>query len=467
MESGNRKKATRNEADTGLGRKSKLSGTFCALGNLFGMSKDSQSADVGGVFGAYNRHDRKLNKSNAQQQEKTQNTSPTNNTNQETTRNSRQKPTEPEWVQPLRNSANSTKKKSIFWAYFFWLFGGIFGIHLFYLERDTQAFLTWSTFGGYVMGWLSDIFKIPAYVRDCNQDPQFIEDLIEKMRRNKKPPFSTSRFISALMVSYLWGQMVLLAIPEEEIYGINWNSYLHWFIPFGVALGVWVVGNIGREQGKLWLTLVVSYLCYATRWYYYDENIWLTVMMFGTAFTFDTYSKEWRKTPKKKKPFYRRLAVLIFCAVLYIGIWSSYLYFNGKVTNSEGDEIPIHEALHHFFSSSMWTDFKQSLNDLYQYAQHHGWYEIWKQLIDLSDPQGEQNAYKILGVGPTSSQQEITARWRKLSRENHPDKCKDANRLREAQERFMEIQQAYEILSNIKHKRNRKNKKSVRDDTEL
>lgn len=91
-------------------------------------------------------------------------------------------------------------------------------------------------------------------------------------------------------------------------------------------------------------------------------------------------------------------------------------------------------------------------------------YEIWKQIIDLSDPQGEQNSYKVLGVGPTSTQSEITARWRALSREYHPDKVKDPDKQREAQERFMEIQQAYEILSNIKSKRSRKNKKSVRDD---
>lgn len=43
-----------------------------------------------------------------------------------------------------------------------------------------------------------------------------------------------------------------------------------------------------------------------------------------------------------------------------------------------------------------WLDVKQCLIDTYQYAQHHGWYEVWKQIIDLSDPHGEQNAYKVL-----------------------------------------------------------------------
>lgn len=78
------------------------------------------------------------------------------------------------------------KGKSIILAYIFWLFGGIFGLHLFYLERDAHAFLTWSTLGGYGLGWLADVTKIPRYVRDCNEDPKFLEELADRMRKNKK-----------------------------------------------------------------------------------------------------------------------------------------------------------------------------------------------------------------------------------------------------------------------------------------
>ncbi|XP_056636506.1 dnaJ homolog subfamily C member 22 [Diorhabda sublineata] len=364
----------------------------------------------------------------------------------------------------MRNNEVNRAKKSVAWAYVCWFFGGILGLHLFYLERDAHAFLTWSTFGGYGLGWLADITKIPRYVRDCNDDPKFLGELGERMRKNRKPPFSTSRFISAVMVGYLWGQLVLLAIPEDEAGGINWKPLFHWFIPLGVALGVWVVGNIGREQGKPWITIGVSYATYISRWYFMDESTWLSIMVFCSGLAFDQFSKEWRRTPKKKRSFARRVTVLFLCAVVYCALWSSYFYFNGKITDSNGDEIPVHEALHHFFTSPWWTDLKQSLHDIYVYAQHHGWYEIWRQIIDLSDPQGEQNAYKVLGVGPTSSQSEITLRWRALSREFHPDKVKDPQKQKEAQEKFMDIQQAYEILSNIKNKRKRRNKKSV-DDT--
>lgn len=62
-----------------------------------------------------------------------------------------------------------------------------------------------------------------------------------------------------------------------------------------------------------------------------------------------------------------------------------------------------------------------------------------------------------------ASQQDITSAWRRLSREHHPDKIKVPELKRAAQERFMEIQQAYEILSNSKHRRRRSNKRDNSD----
>lgn len=78
-------------------------------------------------------------------------------------------------------------KKSKFWAYLLWLFGGLFGAHHVYIGRDDQAFVYISTFGGYLgFGWLRDIYRIPAYVADANDDPVFIEDFKRKVRANRK-----------------------------------------------------------------------------------------------------------------------------------------------------------------------------------------------------------------------------------------------------------------------------------------
>lgn len=79
------------------------------------------------------------------------------------------------------------KVKSKFWAYLLWLFGGLFGAHHVYLGRDDQAFVYISTFGGYIgIGWLRDIYRIPAYVADASDDPAFIKDFKQKVRANRK-----------------------------------------------------------------------------------------------------------------------------------------------------------------------------------------------------------------------------------------------------------------------------------------
>src|SRR3954467_6185833 len=52
--------------------------------------------------------------------------------------------------------------------------------------------------------------------------------------------------------------------------------------------------------------------------------------------------------------------------------------------------------------------------------------------------------YKVLGVSREASQDEIRKAFRKLAREFHPDVAKDKKK---AEEKFKEINEAYEVLS--------------------
>lgn len=91
-------------------------------------------------------------------------------------------------------------KKSVIVAYILWLFSGIFGVHHFYLRRDRHAFVWWSTLGGFGVGWLGEVFRIPRYVRDANEDPKYMQELIARMRQNKKV-FNTIFYIFSLAPS--------------------------------------------------------------------------------------------------------------------------------------------------------------------------------------------------------------------------------------------------------------------------
>uniref|UniRef100_A0A1B6FPN6 DnaJ homolog subfamily C member 22 n=1 Tax=Cuerna arida TaxID=1464854 RepID=A0A1B6FPN6_9HEMI len=350
-------------------------------------------------------------------------------------------------------------KKSIFLTYLLWLVGGFFGLHHFYLGRDIQAFLWWCTLGGYFgFGWLRDIFYIPSYVADANQDPDFVNKFVTTLRTNPKPPFSSVRFCGMVIMGYFWGSVVCMSIPEEGVAGYS-LQWLHVFIPVAVALGVWAVGNIGNEEGSLWWPLVASYIVYPFYWHYNSDTSFTALVIF-TAFVFDTKAKHWRTRVRPRKSFARRLTVLLICGLLYFSLWGSYFYFNAKLQNSEGEEVPVHEAIRHFFHSPWWADFKTSLDNTWQFARHNGWLATWRLIVDLGDPFGETHALQVLNLSSSANQTEINTTCRMLKVKFHPDKAKTPADKQTAQEKFYEVQQACEILSKSEAKRRRRNQKS-------
>lgn len=360
-------------------------------------------------------------------------------------------------------SPKKPPQKSMFIAYVLWLFGGLFGVHHFYLGNDLNAFLWGTTLGGHFgMGWFGDLFEIPEMVRAANEDPAYMERFINMLRTSPKPRFSLSRFVFAILIGQFFAQLFISAIPPDTFGGIDW-SYLHWLTPFVGSLGVYMVGNTERMQGVFKHCLIAAYIAYPIRYIIYDQSYWLTITLAVSAIAFERWSIEFERPPRKRRSMKKRLFLLSTGLCIYLSVWVAFVCFNGKITDGDGEEIPIHEAIHNFFASSWWTDFKKTIFDIYEYAQKHGWYEIYKQIIESFDVDGEQKAFKVLGLSPTASQSEITKTWRTLSKENHPDKVKDESKKREAELQFMEIQQAYEVLSKIKSKRRSKNRQFKED----
>lgn len=57
-----------------------------------------------------------------------------------------------------------------------------------------------------------------------------------------------------------------------------------------------------------------------------------------------------------------------------------------------------------------------------------------------------KNYYQILGVGRSATAEEIKKAYRKMALKYHPDKNKDPG----AEEKFKEIAEAYDVLSDCK-----------------
>lgn len=136
------------------------------------------------------------------------------------------------------------KRKSLFTAFIFWLFGGFFGLHHFYLHRDRHAFVTWATLAGYFgFGWLTDLFRLRTYVKDYNEDVDYIEHLIISMRKHSKPPVSWYRRTGSVIVANVFGYLLQASIPTEYFDEDSFILKLIYslVLPFSIAVGEWLM----------------------------------------------------------------------------------------------------------------------------------------------------------------------------------------------------------------------------------
>lgn len=116
------------------------------------------------------------------------------------------------------NKFSDMSEKSLLFTYFLWLFGGIFGLHHFYLNRDYHALVWWMFVGGYFgAGWFRDLWRIPEYVKDANEEPSYIAELAQFMKKNDKPPTGYFRYFGQMVVADTFGFLILNAFPKEML----------------------------------------------------------------------------------------------------------------------------------------------------------------------------------------------------------------------------------------------------------
>lgn len=362
-------------------------------------------------------------------------------------------------------------KKSLLVTYLLWLLGGWFGLHHFYLRRDGHAFTTWMTFGLYFgIGWMRELWRIPEYVRDANEDPEYMMQLGRDMRKQSQPPVSWARSCGSIIVADILGYLVIGAIPNDLVPEYPHKAILVALIaPAACAVGVHLIGNIGRHKGGIKYPLLAAYATAPAYVFLGVNSVFYSSLAANWAFGY--YERRWRKQYDRRKPVWKRLLVLTLCGLLYASLWTSWFYFNCKIEKEGDEDIRCREAAKNFLNSPFWKDFAVVMNDLYVYVTHHGLSGVWQELIASLDPHGEENALKILMLNKSATQEEITNQYRKMIRVWHPDRHKDPGQREVASEKFMGIQQAYETLSMIKSRRMQQSSKSApnfdRDKSEL
>jgi len=100
-------------------------------------------------------------------------------------------------------------------------------------------------------------------------------------------------------LSYLY---ILATVLQTSVTDCKSNFFFYWDCSnFFLSVGVWTVGNIGREEGTIHWALYGAYAAFPLYWYLEDDSTWYTLMTFVSALAFDIKSKKWRRKPKKQK----------------------------------------------------------------------------------------------------------------------------------------------------------------------
>lgn len=316
-------------------------------------------------------------------------------------------------------------EKSLTRAYIYLFLGGIFGAHHFYLGRDEHAFLIITTVGGYfTLGLIRDLWRLPEYVKDANEEPEYMRGLKEQIIKHRRPPSSVVRQVALLVVGNFFALLVQYSIPQDIISDQTETILRFILIPPASAIGVWLVGNVGRHQGCLWKPLVASYLSLAA-----STSLGMPPESLTTLFallTFNRLCNSWRLKRRRTKPW-KRMAFITIGLIIYFSFWTSWFYFKCEFMHPDTSET---------------VKCKDSLPSLHEIKDF-----IWMMIDEIQNQSSKRSeAFKTLGLEDGASPSEIRARYKILSREFHPDKEIDVDKKKAVQEKFIQVQNAYNRL---------------------
>ncbi|KAI3382546.1 hypothetical protein SNEBB_006213 [Seison nebaliae] len=147
----------------------------------------------------------------------------------------------------------------------------------------------------------------------------------------------------------------------------------------------------------------------------------------------------------------------IICSLLTYNI-----LMNARVTLENGDEVLLMDAINQAFNSETWKLLKLSMRQVYNFWKANGYMGIWKEVKNfMGDGDNVNKAYETLSLRKTATQSDIDKECKRLSRKWHPDRFRVEDARKKAEEKFIEIQNACNLLSKLRRKKASTNSASL------
>lgn len=98
--------------------------------------------------------------------------------------------------------------------------------------------------GGYFgAGWFRDLWRIPEYVKDANEEPSYMAELAQKISKNEKPSSGSIRYFGMMIVADTFGYLATGAIPKELVHERVFQLIAALTAPLASALGMTFILN--------------------------------------------------------------------------------------------------------------------------------------------------------------------------------------------------------------------------------
>uniref|UniRef100_A0A8D0BEQ4 DnaJ homolog subfamily C member 22 n=1 Tax=Salvator merianae TaxID=96440 RepID=A0A8D0BEQ4_SALMN len=320
-----------------------------------------------------------------------------------------------------------------------WALGGPLGLHHLYLGRDNHALLWMLTLGGCGIGWLSEFWLLPGWVTQANSTP--------RPHHDEQPPLSLICFLGQALVGIYFGLVALTGLSSLP-------GFYFLVLPLAVGLGVHLVSGVGDQTSDLRATLMAAFI---TAPLFYGHPVGILPVSLTTSVTAQQHRryKPNRNTTEKFSARLYRLGLaylafsmpLVYCAFHNTAATITYV---SDTIGTMLDWLNVFPSLRGILESALLLPYHT-----WKMLDFHGgnfqeWEKVFAFMYSLQNER-ERMAYKVLGIKDDATLEEITKSYRELVKRWHPDH--NPHQAAEAERHFIEVQEAYELLTEIRKPR--------------
>ena len=376
-------------------------------------------------------------------------------------------------------------RKDIRTAYLLWLLLPTTGAHLAYLDRDVHALLHLTLLGGWGLGWLRDGLCMRRYVDTANGSPALVAVWRARRAYSSVPSFSFIRTATMLIAGGICASTLSSLPPPAASFEDATPAQLVALVALdgslaalGAALGVYVAGALPPLRARFSIVFIASavtaLITHGLRRHRLDQSEWeeiesdggfqgtswcvlaaLLAFRWTASYKFPEAANAAAPPPPPRRRFLGRLLRLWLGAGLVWCTMGAAALQRGKI-DVGGDVVNLRDAAYNTWRSPVWVQMRTNAHTrLFVDLPEKGWSAFWQELREQADFTGKRHACRVLGVQVGADFADVKKAYKAAALELHPDKQPaDASEddKQKAQERFQEVQSAYETLQGL-HKR--------------